>query len=220
MDNFSVTEARTLYFHRVLLDQARRTPGLMERARAALARMEAGRPNIQGVWDEWRSLLAGDAEHLEEAVLAASPRGGLLRAHSPLADDLADGERNALWQRVALQQFAAYFLVAAEDLDLVLAEQAALTGLTIGELDGWKAAPPLTMTAGVLEALKLVVALHSALKRLHPEREARRAWMRMPAAALGARPVDLLVRGDGDRIMEHLTGIIRPLLTDSDRPSH
>lgn len=154
MDRFAVNESRMLYFHRVLVDQARLSPGLMARARAALPEMRRRNPGLAATWEQWEGLLASGLDAIERAVLADGAQAGLLRANSPLAEILEAEERNALWQRVGLQQFAAYYLGAVDDLGLSLEEEAAITGLAIAELEGWLDRPPLTMTAGALEALK------------------------------------------------------------------
>ena len=220
MDRFAVNESRMLYFHRVLLDQARRSPGLMERARAQMERLRATRPEAGELWAEWEALLAGDFEALEAAVLARTPRGGLLRANSPLSDGLAAEERNALWQRVGLQQFVAYFMAAADDLDLDLDEQAAAAGVPVAVVADWRRAAPLEIDQPTLAALKRLVGLRHALEMLYPDRESRRAWLRRPDDGLGARPLDLLVRGDGAILHDALSHAARPLLGPGDVPSH
>ncbi|MDA8230085.1 MAG: hypothetical protein M0006_01970 [Magnetospirillum sp.] len=220
MDRFAVNEARMLYFHRVVLDQARRTPTLIERAHQELDRMRFQRPNVENVWEEWGELLAGSLDALEAAVCAATPRGGLLRANSPMVAILAPEESKALWQRVALQQFVAYFLAAAEDLDLADDEQTAIAGITADILAGWRAAPPLSMTERTLERLKMLVGMRHALATLYPEAELRRAWLRSPVDTLAARPIDILVRGDGFALHEHLSASARRFLEPGDMPSH
>lgn len=220
MDRFAINESRMLYFHRLVLDQARRSPGLLERARAQVQRLRATRPDIDGVWGEWEALLAGDIGALEAAVQAATPRGGLLRANSPLVEGLAAEERNALWQRVGLQQFVAYFLAAAEDLDLSPDQQAAIAGLPVAAVADWRRAPPLDMAQSTLDALKRLVAVRHALERLHPDRDARRAWLRRPESTLAARPLDLLIGGHAAALHDALSAAVRPLLGPGDVPSH
>jgi hypothetical protein len=220
MDRLAVNESRMLYFHRVLVAEARRAPGLLERARTELARRHAQRPDPHGVWAEWLDLLNGPFEALAEAVLADSPRGGLLRANSPLADCLGAEEKNALWQRIGLHQFVAMFLQAANDLHLTIEEQAALTGLPEDEVAGWRAAAPASMAAEVLEALKIVVGVHRALERLFPDPDTRRAWLRSPVDLFAAPPIGLILAGDGGRVQAYLTAALQPIISDADRPSH
>ncbi len=219
MDRFAVNESRMLYFHRLVLDQARRSPGLVERARSRLAQMRAARPDAAALLDEWEQLLAGGVDALA-AVLADTPHGGLLRANSPMVDGLAAEERNALWQRVGLQQFVAYFLAAADDFDLDLDEQAAVAGLPVAAMAEWYRAPPLDLAQSTLDALKRLVGLRHALERLYPDRDARRAWLRRPDDRLAARPLDLLLRGDAALLHDAVAAAARPLLGPGDVPSH
>ncbi|MGE5504885.1 MAG: hypothetical protein ACM31L_10720 [Actinomycetota bacterium] len=219
MDRFAVNELRMLYYHRVLLDQLGRTPALRERALSTLDHMKAG-GDPHGVMAEWAALLAGDPVALAAAVLADTPRGGLLRANSPLAEALSGDERNALWQRVGLQQFAALFLEAADDLGLSSDERAAVLGLPVEEACDWNRAPPLTMTGAVLDGCKQVLAVHRALARLFPDREGRRQWLLSSVDGLPARPVDLLTQGRGEAVQAYLTRAVQPLLGAEDVPSH
>lgn len=220
MDRLAVNESRMLYFHRVLVAEARRSPSLVERARAELARRHALRPDPHGVWAEWLGLLDGPFEALAEAVLADTPRGGLLRANSPLADCLGPEEKNALWQRIGLHQFVAMFLQAAQDLRLSVEEQAAITGLPAEEVAGWRASAPMLMQPQVLDALKLVVAVHRALERLFPDPDTRRAWLRSPVDLFAAPPLTLMLSGEGGKVQAYLTAALQPLVKDGDRPSH
>lgn len=220
MDRFAVNEGRMLYFHRVALDQARRSPGLLGRARRELERLRSQRPESEGVWKEWEGLLDGGLDAMAAAVLADTPQGGLLRANSPLTEGLAPEERNALWQRVGLQQFAAYYLIAVADLALTVDEQAAITGVAADTLAAWRETPPLTMTQNVLDELKLVVGLQHALEMLYPDTEVRRSWLRSHVDALSARPIDILTNGDGDMLQRTLVAAVQPLLKDNELPSH
>lgn len=220
MDRFAVNESRMHYFHRVLVDQARRTPNLLVRAAEALPEMRRRQPGQQALWDEWQSLLDDGIDAIAEAVLADGAHAGLLRANSPLLEILEAGERNALWQRVGLQQFAAYYLGAVADLDLVPDEESAIVGLDPGTLLGWREAPPLTMTQGTLDALKVVIAVQRALAALYPEQALRRQWLRGHVDAFSARPIDLLVNGGGALVQHHLAEIVRPRLDQTDLPSH
>jgi len=84
----------------------------------------------------------------------------------------------------------------------------------------WHRAPPLEITQPVLAALKRLVGLRHALELLHPDRESRRAWLRRPDQSLGARPVDLITRGDAALLHDALSAHARPLLGPGDVPSH
>jgi hypothetical protein len=215
MDRFAVTESRTLFFHRILVDQIRHSPGLLERARAALPGL-AARP-AGDVWDRWAGLLAASFDQLAAAVLEDSPQGGLLRAHSPLMAVLSDDERNSLWQRVGLQQVVAYALAAAADLGLSLAEEAAALG--DGTAD-WHRAPPATLTVEAMEPLKQIIAIQRALTTLLPDGDARRAWLRAPHPDFAARPLDILINGGGALVQHALAEAVRPRLDRGDLPSH
>lgn len=220
MDRLAVNESRMRYFHRLLVAEARHSPALLDRARADLARRRAVRPDPHGVSAEWAELLDGPFEALAEAVLADTPRGGLLRANSPLADCLGPEERNALWQRIGLHQFVAMYLQAAADLELTIDEQAAVIGLAADEVAGWRAAAPTMIGAEVLDALKTVVGIHRGLERLFPDADTRRAWLRGQVDLFAGRPIDLLLSGQGGKVQAYLTAALQPLIADGDRPSH
>jgi hypothetical protein len=220
MDRFAINESRMLYFHRVVLDEARRTPSLIVRARATLGGMRDRRPDTHGVWAEWESLLDGSIEELAAVVLAPSARAGLLRANSPIIEGLAPEERNALWQRVGLQQFVAYFMAAAEDLALTAEEQAAIASVSVEVVEGWREEPPLTITSGSLEALKLIVGLRHALALLYPDGDVRRSWLRGHVDAFAGRPIDILLAGDGASIQAYVLGAVQPHLASENMPSY
>lgn len=220
MDRFAVNESRMLYFHRVLVDQARRTPGLLARAQAVLPAMRERAPALASMWDQWDVLLTAGLDAIEQALLAEGAHAGLLRANSPLAEILESEERNALWQRVGLQQFAAYYLGAVADLGLSLEEEAAITGLPAAELEGWTEAPPLTMTQGVLDALKMVIAIQRALASLYPESEIRQDWLRGHVDAFSASPITLMVNGGGALVQQYLVEAVQPHLDRENLPSH
>ncbi|CAA7621379.1 hypothetical protein MTBLM5_40117 [Magnetospirillum sp. LM-5] len=208
MDRFTVSEARLLFFHRVLIEQAIATPGLIERALARL------RP----AGDEaWRDLLDGPFERLAEAVLEASPQGGLLRAQSPLMAALSDQERNALWQRVGLQQVVAYAQAACADLGLSPEEELAVMG---EEASRWHQAPPQALTAQQLEPLKQIIAIQRALATLEPDHQRRRDWLRQPHPAFSVAPIDILVNGGGEFLQHGLAEMVRPHLSAGDVPAH
>lgn len=208
MDRFTVSEARLLFFHRVLIDQAKAMPTLMERARSRLG------PDSD---ETWRALLDGPFERLAEAVLEASPQGGLLRAQSPLMAALSDLERNALWQRVGLQQVVAYAQAACADLGLSAAEEQAVMG---DDAAKWQQAPPLALTARELEPLKQIIAIQRALAMLEPDLQRRRAWLRQPHPAFSVAPIDILVNGGADVLQHGLAEMVRPQLSAGDVPAH
>ncbi|MGE5545443.1 MAG: hypothetical protein ACM33T_00985 [Solirubrobacterales bacterium] len=220
MDRFAVDEGRMLYFHRVLIEQARQSPGLIARAQDSLARMRGRRPDAAAMWDQWETLLAGPLDALATTVCAASAQAGLLRANSPLADALAPEERNALWQRIGLHQFAALYLQAAKDLGLTTEEQGAILAVPADSLAAWRDGPPVSMSAATLDGLKLVVAIHRGLERLFDDADLRRAWLRARVDVLPAPPIDLLTSGRGGLLQAYLTAALQPLIPDSDRPSH
>lgn len=220
MDQFAVNESRMLYFHRVLLDQARLSPGLVRRAVEALPDMRGRVPTLAATWTEWEGLLAAGLDAVAAATLADSAQAGLLRAHSPLAEILDADERNALWQRVGLQQFAAYYLAAVADLGLSLDEEAAITGLPEAELAGWGDVAPLSMTRGTLDALKIVIAVQRSLSLLYPEAAQRQAWLRQPSAAFPAGPLAAMLTGGGAAVQDMLAATVTPGLGRDVMPSH
>jgi len=204
MDNFLVGERRSLEFHTVVLDLLRDHPNLIERARQALAKTRAGHPNPDGVLDRWRTLLDGTPEAMAPALLADDPAGGLLRASSPFNGLFSIEERNAVWQRVGLRQFARLFLDAADDLALSAAELARIVGIAAEELEDWRRNPPQTLAASTLERLKQLVSVQRSLAALLRQRADRHAWLRGDNNILGARPIDLLLGGDVVRVRDHL----------------
>lgn len=220
MDQFAVNEARTLYFHKVLHDQLRRSPDLLDRARDHLAALRKSQPAQKDVWAEWEVLLAGSFEDMDAKVLDHSAQGGLLRANSPIAQALSGPERNALWQRIGLQQFTGHFLNAVDDLALDIKEQSAMTGIAIPIIEDWRRAPPTEMTQGMLEELKLILAVHQALTVLYTDQDVRRAWLRSYVEVFAAKPIDILMRGDGGEVHRYLTLAAQPLIRPDDMPSH
>ncbi len=220
MDRFTINESRMLYFHRVVLDEARRTPSLIDRARAILGGMRDRRPDTHGVWAEWETLLDGSIDQMAVAVLGSSARAGLLRANSPIIEGLAPEERNALWQRVGLQQFVAYFMAAAEDLALSVEEQATIAMVPVEVVERWREAPPLTITSRSLEALKVIVGLRHSLAMLYPDGDVRRSWLRSHVDSFAGRPIDILLNGDGPTLQAYVLEAVQPHLTSADMPSY
>lgn len=214
MDRLAIDEARMLYFHRVLVDEASRSVGLIARAWECLASTH------DSVRDEWAALLDSGIDAIAGAALADTIRGSALRAHSPLAAALSDAERNALWSRVGLHQFTAIYLDAVQDLGLSDDEQAAVLGVEESDLAEWRRAAPLTMAVSVLDGLKLMVAVQRALARLYPDQETRRAWLRAHVDSFAARPIDILAGGHGSVLQSHLTAALMPLINDNERPSN
>jgi hypothetical protein len=215
MDPFAVTESRTLFFHRVLLEQIERSPALLERARAALPDLAPRAP--QAVRDRWQALLSGPVTAMAAAILDEGPDGGMLRAHSPLLAAMSDAERNSLWQRVGMQQIVAYGLAAAADLGLSPEEEAAVLGEAAAQ---WHQAPPATLTVEAMDPLKQIIAIQRALAVLVPDGHDRQAWLRTPHPAFGARPVEILTNGGAALLQQGLAEMVRPHLDRRDLPAH
>lgn len=219
MDLFLLTEEKALLFHRALLSVAHEHANIVARARAELDRLRADRPAQSVLWDRWAGLLDMSVEAMCPSVLADTPDGGLLRAHSPLGAALSASERNAIWQRIGLVQFIGFFFDAAFDLGLDGAEQAQLTGIEEAILADWASLAPLELAKDDLNKLKQVVSLQSSLKSLAPERDVRRRWLRVTSETLGGTPLALMLAGDMERVMDHLTGAAQLTLGPGDYPS-
>jgi hypothetical protein len=117
-----------------------------------------------------------------------------------------------------LVQFVGFFQDAAEDLALDLDEQAGLTGIEALVLADWAVAAPLELQKGDLDKLKAVVSLHTSLRGLAPEQDVRRRWLRADSDTLGGTPLDLMLAGDMERVMEHLTGAVQITLGPENYP--
>lgn len=219
MNQFLLTEEKALLFHRAILSVAREHGNLIVRARAELDTLRAKNAAQSDLWDRWAALLDMDLEPMSAAVLANTPDGGLLRAHSPFGLALSTQERNTIWQRIGLVQFVGYFMDAAEDLALESSEQAKLTGIDESLLTQWAASPPMELKKGDLDKLKQVVSLQSSLKGLAPDQDIRRRWLRVVSETLGGTPLDLMLAGDLERVMEHLTGAVQLTLGADKYPS-
>ena len=215
---FALTEEKALLFHRALIDLVREHPNLIKRSMAELAQCRTRSPGQMSAWDRWQALLEMSIDDMAEHVLADTPDGGLLRANSPLSRILNRAERNAVWQRIGLMQFVRFFLEAVDGLGLTPDEQAAITGLDASELAGWRTAPPATMIAGVLERLKIVVALHKAIAQIEPMQNVQQQWLRSESETLGATPISLMLEGETDRVLENLSGAVRLTLSREDLP--
>lgn len=218
MNTFLFTEEKALLFHRAIVAAARTHPNLIERARTEVDRLRQKQPNHAQLWDRWAALLDQPLDTMMQTVLANTPDGGLLRAHSPLGAALSAQERNVMWQRIGLMQFVDHFFQAAEDLDLTPAEQATLSRHTEADLEGWRTLPPETMTKSDLDKFKQVVSLFNTLKSLSPDQNVRRRWLRTDSETLGGTPIDLLLAGEQDRVLEHLTGAAQLTLGPGDYP--
>ncbi len=218
MADFMLSEQRALELHHAILETVQDHPNLIGRARRRLAALRESRGDLALIWEKWTDILDRPAEDMGRDVLADTPDGGLLRAHSPLDGMLSPEERNALWQRVGLRRFFRFFMDAADDMALSEDEQASLAGQDLGTLAGWRESPPRTMTRETLERLKRVVSVHITLKELLGDMEGRRNWLREESATLGARPIDLLM-GDGiERLRDYLSGARRLRLKPGDMP--
>lgn len=219
MDPFVLTEEKALLFHRALLSVAGEHANIVVRARAEVDRLRTMRPAQSSLWDRWAGLLDLSVAAMAPSVLADTPDGGLLRAHSPLGAALSASERNAIWQRVGLVQFIGFYFDAAHDLGLSGAEQARLTGIDEAVLTGWAALAPLELAKDDLNKLKQVLSLQSSLRSLAPERDVRRRWLRVASETLGGTPLALMLDGEMARVMEHLTGAAQLALGPGDYPS-
>ncbi len=218
MADFMLSEQRALDFHHAVLETMPDHPNLIDRARQRLAALKESRGDLNRVWEKWTDILDRPIEDMGRDILADTPEGGLLRAHSPLDGMLSVQERNALWQRVGLRQFFCFFMDAAADMALSEDEQASLAGQDPTTLAGWRESPPRTMTRETLERLKRVVSVHVTLKELLGDRESRRNWLRQESATLGACPIDLLMGEGIERLREHLSGARRLRLKPGDMP--
>lgn len=206
MEPFLLTEEKALVFHRAVLSVAREHGNLLVRAREELVGLRTSKPAQGDLWDRWAALLDMGIDAMSEPVLANTPDGGLLRAHSPFGQSLSKEERNAVWQRIGLAQFIGYFHNAANDLDLSAGERAMLTGIEAALLTEWAQLPPVELQKGELDKLKQVVSLHSALKNLSDDADVRRKWLRSTSETLAGVPLALMIAGDIERVMEHLVG--------------
>jgi len=218
MELFTLSEEKALLFHRAIMGLVREHPNLLVRARDQLQEQRLQAPDQENIWDRWAALLDKTLDDLTPVVLADTPDGGLLRAHSPLGAALSTSERKAVWQRIGLIQFFRYYLVAVDDLALSTSEQAAITGLDEVDLVQWRATGPGELPRQALEKLKLVVALHKSLGGVSDNMDVRRRWLRNTSETLEAVPVDLLTGGEIVRVVDSLAGAVRLTLGPADMP--
>ncbi|MBC8339781.1 MAG: hypothetical protein ISR51_07285 [Rhodospirillales bacterium] len=215
---FELTEEKALLFHRALIGLLRDHPNLIPRARDTLMTSREKNPAQETVWDRWEALLDMPLDGMAGHILADTPDGGLLRAHSPFSKTLLAQERNAVWQRIGLMQFIGHFHAAADGLGLTVEEQAVLTGLQASELTGWKAVPPSTMETATLQHLKTVVSLHKAMTRIEANADVHRRWLRGMSETLGATPISLLLGGEMERVLDSLSGAVQLTMGPGDLP--
>lgn len=218
MSAFLLTEEKALLFHRAIIGVVREHPNLITRARAEVVKLREQKPSFEQLWDRWAALLDLPVDEMLETVLATTPDGGLLRAHSPLSAALTAPERNTMWQRIGLVQFIDHFFAAADDLALSLDEQAALTGHSAEDLAGWRTTPPDTIVKAELDKFKQVVSLFNTLKSLSADQAVRQRWLRTTSETLDGTPIELLLGGDGARVMDHLVGAAQLTLGPKDLP--
>jgi len=218
MELFTLSEEKALLFHRAIIGLVREHPNLLVRARDQLQEQRLSAPDQESIWDRWAALLDKSLDDLTPVVLADTPDGGLLRAHSPLGAVLSTSERKAVWQRIGLIQFFRHYLIAVDDLALSASEQAAITGLDEVDLVQWRATGPGELPRQALEKLKLVVALHKSLDGVSDSTDVRRRWLRSISETLEAIPVDLLTGGEIARVVDSLAGAVRLTLSPADMP--
>jgi hypothetical protein len=94
----------TLAFHRLAVRRLRHEPGLVERALQTLGRwvMQRGAQADDLYSREWRELLAGDLQTLEQVVCSEDAHAATLRGTSPLGFVLTAHERLAVRHAVGL----------------------------------------------------------------------------------------------------------------------
>ena len=218
MELFTLSEEKALLFHRAIVGLVREHPNLLVRARNQLAEQRQRAPKHDQIWDRWAALLDKPLDDLSPVILADTPDGGLLRANSPLGAALSTSERTAVWQRIGLIQFFRHYLIAVDDLELSVSEQAAITGLDEDDLVRWRETGPGELARSALERLKLVVALHKSLNGVSDSTDVRRRWLRVNSESLQAIPLDLLLGGEIVRVVDSLTGAVRLNLSPNDMP--
>ena len=218
MELFSLSEEKALLFHRAIVGLVREHPNLMIRARAQLVEQREQSPEHHAVWDRWAALLDKSLDDLTPVILADTPDGGLLRAHSPFGAALSASERTLVWQRIGLIQFFRHYLVAVDDLALSVAEQAAITGLEEDDLVRWRTTGPGELPRAALDSLKLIVALFKSLQAVSEDADVRRRWLRVNSDTLEATPLDLLIKGEIVRVVDSLAGAVRLTLSPADMP--
>ena len=218
MELFTLSEEKALLFHRAIMGLVQQHPNLLVRARQQLEDQRRRDPDQEMVWDRWAALLDKSPVELAPVILADTPDGGLLRAHSPLGAALSVSERKTVWQRIGLIQFFQHYLIAVDDLGFAPDEQAAITGLNEDDLVRWRVTGPGELPKAALQSLKLVVALHKSLKGVSDSADIRRRWLRSKSETLNAAPMDLLVGGEIARVVDSLAGAVQLTLGPADMP--
>ncbi len=218
MELFALSEEKALLFHRAIMGLVDEHPNLLVRARAQLDEMRQGDPDSNHNFDRWAGLLDKPLPELGAVILADTPDGGLLRAHSPFAAALSTAERNSIWRRIGLIQFFQHYLLAVDDLGLDLSEQAAITGLAENDLERWRLTGPGQMPPATLQRLKQIVALQKSLRGVSDNRDVRRRWLRTISETLDGAPLELLKGGEIARVVDSLAGAVRLTLSPADLP--
>ncbi|BDU77315.1 antitoxin Xre-like helix-turn-helix domain-containing protein [Mesoterricola sediminis] len=125
-------------------------------------------------------------------------------AQEPIAQTSQPGDADLL--------LSAFRKVAAA-LDLTLAEQAALLGVSRATIAGWKASPG--PDPDKLDRMALVVAIHGLAGEAFPGDGGAEGWLRRPNLAppfLGEAPLDLLLKGRFESLLrahDHLQALVR-----------
>ena len=218
MKLFSLSEKKTLVFHRAILELTGEHPSLIIRAQRELIELRSRKPEQIFLWDRWQALLRPPFEKMASQVLADTPDGGLLRANSPFHNALSKVERTAIWQRIGLLQFMEHYFIAAADLGLEISEQAAITGVSVKELKAWETRAPQEIRKESFECLKLVVALQKSLVKIAPDKEIRRHWLRHKSQTLSAIPLSLLIEGKTSFVISSIVGAVQLTLNHDDMP--
>lgn len=99
LDQFS------LALHRSAIAKLRREPAMRARSLETLHRWQkqAGLTRSEALWSEWERLLVADLDVIEQAALANSDHGQLLRSVSPLGGLVDQHERMALLQQARVE---------------------------------------------------------------------------------------------------------------------
>ena len=218
MSSFNLSEQKALVFHQAVMGLSRNNPDLIPHTLKVLEKFRTSKPEQVDLWDRWSALLEASFEKMSDIILADTPDGGLLRAHSPFMDALNKTERNLIWQHIGFLQFVRYYLDAVDDLALELPEQAAITGFSMEELSVLKTQVPADISAERLNGLKQVVSLQKMLFGLDVDQQMRRNWLRHESETLQGVPLSLLMSGKADFVLESLTGVTQLTVRPEDMP--